>query len=297
MKKKILSSLFLLALLPGMLSLSSCLKDSRFVDFSKVGALVELPLSAYTGVGKLTPEALPIQSTPQTIPVVVNVAAPKALGTPLNVTLAVDQAALDAYNTANATAYVQPPAAAVNISSLKVTVPANQHTATLNIEVNTSLLDPSGLYVIPLTIVDGGGQKISNYKTVLLNVQAKNQYDGTYTIQGYVHRDADLTLGGPFKSGLTEELSTAGATSVSFNQEWANGSVAGGLNPLIATIDPTTNVVTVTSSSNATVTTQTGYNSHYDPATKTFYIAIIWNGTDPAHRSAIDTLTYSGPRP
>src|SRR6184192_3954879 len=99
MKKKILSSLFLLALLPGMLSLSSCLKDSRFVDFSKVGVLVELPLSAYTGVGKLTPEALPIQSTPQTIPVVVNVAAPKALSTPLNVTLAVDQAALDAYNT------------------------------------------------------------------------------------------------------------------------------------------------------------------------------------------------------
>lgn len=286
----------------AVLTMSACLKDPRAQDFSNVGTLVELPIEAYNGIGTLIPEALPIQSTPQNVALVVNVASPKALSKPLTVTLAIDQTALDAYNHANGldtggnTPYTLPPSNSYSIPNLKVTIPAGQHTANLNISIISSNLDPAGLYVIPLTITDGGGQKISNYKTALLNVQAKNKYDGLYSLKGYIHRDADLTLGGPI-SGVTSALSTAGANSVYFTQVWASGSETGGVNPIVLAIDPTTNAITITSLANATLKNLPGYNSHYDPATQTFYVGILWNGTDPNHRSAIDTLTYLKPRP
>jgi hypothetical protein len=301
MKKKIylITTILLSA---AVLSLSSCLKDPRYVDFSKVGTLVELPLAAANGLGNLTPEALPILATPQPIQVVVNVASPSALSSALTVTLAVDQAALTAYNHANGldtgtnVPYVLPPDGSYTISSLKVTIPAGQRSASLNIQVTTTLLDPAGLYIIPISIVDASGQKISNYKTILLNVQAKNKYDGTYSLKGYIHRDADLSLGGPI-IGMSSDLATTGANSVSFKQVWANGSETGGVNPIIFAIDPTTNAITITSQANASLTNIAGYPSRYDPATKTFYVSFIWNGTDPNHRSATDTLTYTGPRP
>src|SRR5689334_3451139 len=88
------------------LSLSSCLKDNRGADFSNVGTLVELPLAAYYGTGNLTPAAIPILTTPQTVPVVVNVASPKPLGSALTVTLALDQGALTAYNNAVVTKWL-----------------------------------------------------------------------------------------------------------------------------------------------------------------------------------------------
>ena len=297
MKKR---TYFVTAILAAMavLSLSSCLKDPRYYTFANVGTLVELPLAAYYGTGNTVPEALPIQSTPQTIPVVVNVASPKPLSTPLNVTLAVDQAALDAYNTANGSSYTLPPANAYTISNFKVTVPAGQRQAQLQIQVISSNLDPAGAYILPLSITDASGQKISNYKTILLNIQAKNQYDGTYSMTGTVTRVnggvPDVVLGGPYKAGLTTVLATTGANTVSFTQDWATGAEAGGVNPLQLAIDPSTNKVTVTSTINGTLANDPAYNNHYDPATKTFYLQYAWS--TPGTRGATDTLTYVGPR-
>jgi hypothetical protein len=294
MKNKLISKAFILLILTGTLSLSACLKDSRFVDFSQVGTLVDLPLAAYNGAGKLTPEALPITATPQTIAVVVNVASPKPLSSALTVTLAVDQAALTAYNTANSTNFVLPPAGSYSVPNLKVTVPANQRQASLNVQVNTSLLDPAGAYVIPISITDASGQKISNYHTILLNVQAKNKYDGVYDYKGYILRAGDPVLSGNF-TGLSASAATLGANSIGYNQVWATGSQTGGVNAILLTVDPSTNAVTVTSQVNASLTNAPGYNSRYDPSTKTFYVSFVWS--TPGTRAATDTLTYSGPRP
>src|SRR5258708_39071801 len=82
----------------SVLIMSSCLKDPRAQDFSNVGTLVELPLAAYTGAGNLSADALPILSTPQTIPVVVNVAAPKPLSSALKVTLKLDVDSMTKFN-------------------------------------------------------------------------------------------------------------------------------------------------------------------------------------------------------
>lgn len=258
MKKKFyIIAAFTLA--AAMLTLSSCLKDPRAQDFSNVGTLVELPLEAYNGVGALVAEALPIQATPQIIPIVVNVASPKALSTPLTVTLGLDAAALTAYNHANGldtggnVPYTLPPANSFSIPSFKVTIPAGQHTATLNVSIISSNLDPSGLYIIPLTITDGGGQKISNYKTVLLNVQAKNKYDGAYTATGTFTDTANpaITDAGIYPYDIY--LETLGAASVGFydpNNGFYHLINSGGTNSIygefapVFNFDLTTNKIT-----------------------------------------------------
>jgi hypothetical protein len=148
-----------------------------------------------------------------------------------------------------------------------------------------------------LTISDASGQKISNYSTLLLNVQAKNQYDGLYTLTGFLHRDLDMTLGGPVQSGITMPLATSTATAITFEQVWANGGALGGLNPVTIVINPTTNKVTSITSPVTDITSLPGYDNRYDPVKKVFYLSIIWGGTDPAHRSTVDTLTYTSPRP
>jgi len=204
--KKRLYLITTLILSVAALSLSSCLKDPRAQDFSNVGAEIELPLAA-TYYNKLVPAALPITATAQTITLVVNVAAPKPLGSALPVTLIIDQAALDAYNTANSTSYTLLPAADYSIASLKVTIPAGQHTVNVPISVNTSLIDPSAQYVLPLTLSDASGQKISIYKTLLYNVQAKNKYDADYATTGYLfHPSASRAIDD------TYHVATVGAT-------------------------------------------------------------------------------------
>jgi len=284
-------------------SLTSCLKsESNYTDFSKAGTLVELPLSAATGLGKLTIEALPIQTQLQNIPVVVNIASPQPLGSALNVTLALGvQADIDAFNKANGyttedgTAYVLPPAAAYALNPSKVTIPAGQRTATANLQVNTSLLDPNALYLIPVSIIDGGGQKISNYKTILFSVQPKNKYDGLYTMKGYTLRAGDPDLTGNF-SGAVQTMATAGANSiVGLTQLWHGGSGVGGISPVTLTVSAD-NKVTASSAINATLVQDGDYNNRYDPATKTFYVAFYWNAGKAA-RYAVDTLVYTGPRP
>jgi hypothetical protein len=221
MKKRI-NIITVVLLSAALLGLSSCLKDSRFVDFSKVGALVELPLEAFNRPGKLVASAFPIQAAPQTLNVVVNIASPKPLGSALTVTLGIDNAALTAYNHANGldtgsnTPYTLPPANAFSIPNTKVTIPAGQRTANLAIQIISSNLDPAGLYIIPISITDGGGQKISNYKTLLYNVEAKNKYDGIYTATGTFTDGAAPTITADGIYPLNMQLITQGANSVAF---------------------------------------------------------------------------------
>lgn len=231
MKKKYIKLLTIAGVLATLLT--SCLKsESNYTDFSKAGTLIELPLSAATGLGKLTIEALPIQTELQNIPVVVNIASPKPLGSAVTVTLGLGvQADVDAYNKANdfteddGTAYVLPPTAAYSLSANKVTIAAGQRMGTINLQVNTSLLDPSALYLIPVSITDGGGQQVSNYKTILFSVQAKNKYDGVYTVTGTMSDANAGTNVGLYP--LSVYLETQGATLGAMFDPKLNGGFFG----------------------------------------------------------------------
>ncbi|MEZ2337272.1 DUF1735 domain-containing protein [Mucilaginibacter sp. RCC_168] len=259
--------------LVSMAGLSSCLKDNQhYVDFASAKPLVELP--AATGVGAngglFEAVALDISDTPIPINLMVNVAAPKPLSTPLTVKISVDQAALTKYNADNSTSYVLLPANYYT-STLTTTIPANQNSSNIVINVKSSLISPTNTsYVLPLTITDGGGQQISNYKTVLFNVQVKNKYDGTYTASGSrIHPTA-----GTFTFNYDVAMGTAGATSVS-------GSALADLKTdLKITVNPD-NSVTLSSVSQPSVALQPGTVNKYDPATKTFTLNYYYNSAAP----------------
>ena len=172
--------------------LSSCLKDSKYaVDFAHTTPLVELPSAANVagGGGTFQTEAFAIQTAPQTFKIAVNIAQANPLSSPVTIKLGLDTAAITAYNTANGLteadgdAYTLLPPADYS-TNWTVTIPAGQNLGYVTISVNSSLIDPSGLFILPVKITNSAGIKISNYNEVLYNVQAKNQYDGEYTVTG-----------------------------------------------------------------------------------------------------------------
>jgi Domain of unknown function (DUF1735) len=274
---------------------SSCLKDSRYVDFAGSPNVIEFP--AVANLGQLQTIAVTAAATPTaTNPILVNLASPTVSKSPITVKFKIDPAALAAYNAANTTAYIALPPADYT-SNLSVTIPAGQREANLVVNINSALINIDSVnYVIPVTISDPGtGNIISgNYQTALVNVLIKNIYDGTYSINGNAVRlpaVAGDPLAGNF-SGFTQSLPTAGKTTNGFAPIWATGGQAGGVAGTTLTIDPVTNKVTVASSGNATLANAPAYNNRYDPATKTYYISYVWSG---GNRAETDTLTYVGP--
>lgn len=300
MKIKSIFNRFSIMALAGVTFLSACLKDDNFVDFSKVGTLVELPLAAYNPDAKgnkIVVLSYPSDATSVDHQVVVNVASPEPVSSNLDVTLKVDDAALTAYNTANATTYTLMPTNVYTIPSLKVTVPSGQRTTALIVKFNPSLItDFTKQYVLPISIADASGQKISNYKTVFYVVGVKNKYDGTYKVNGNALRAGDPVLSGTFPE-QTYKLITAGPNSVQFSKTavWASGAGIGGISEWILTVNPVTNAVTITDNANPAVTANPAGINTYDPATKTFRIKAYW-GNGPTHRAWEATFVYSGPR-
>ncbi|RYE20782.1 MAG: DUF1735 domain-containing protein [Sphingobacteriaceae bacterium] len=180
MKKNNIKDLLLTALIVALsMNLSSCLKSKdTYVDFSKVGTTIELPLAALnqeTGVRVVT-NTYTTSTTPSDLPVVVNIASPKPLNRDLTVTLGVNaNDAIGKLNTAVPTAgYVLIPNNLYSVPSLQVTIPAGQRTATVNFKINSSLIGINNTkYVLPISIVDAGGEQISLYSTVYYNIKAK----------------------------------------------------------------------------------------------------------------------------
>lgn len=179
MKKFNINKLLPVLLVALALNLSSCLKSKdTYVDFSKVGTTIELPLAALnqeTGV-KVVVNKYTSSTTPSDLPVVVNIASPKPLNRALTVTLAVNaNDAIGKLNTALPTrGYALIPSNVYSVASLQVTIPAGQRTATANFKINSSVIGTTNTnYVLPVSIVDAGGEQISLYSTVYYNIQAK----------------------------------------------------------------------------------------------------------------------------
>ncbi len=176
MKKKIYIKIAILSLTATTL-FSGCLKDPRYIDYSKVGVLIELPLAEVNnyqgGSGPFeTPTYSLAAGATDTLVVAVNVASPKPLTTALSVTLTTtDLTALNAFNTANGTTFTPLPASDFSvIGSLTVTVPANQRLAYARIIIKAAAigLANSGNYVLPITIASASGQAIAQPEKALL---------------------------------------------------------------------------------------------------------------------------------
>jgi hypothetical protein len=180
---------------------------------------------------------------------------------------------------------------------------------------DATLFNPSLLYGLGFTILTAdAGSKISTQKSVVIEIGAKNAYDGIYSyVSGFVQR-----YGGPGPTapiccdGLTGPLgpanpdifmSTVGAYTVAIppagalgQLTWSGGtSGVAGIDGIRLTVNPANNLVTVSSSTNGTLANLPGSTNTYDPGTKTFNLNWRWNPTANT-RDYQAVWKYKGPR-
>jgi len=186
----------------AIMSLSSCLKDPRYVDFSSSPALIEFPWAGYntyattrisiftsaTGHTKTTDA-----SNKYTFQVAVNLAYATTMSRDIHVTVGVDNSLFTAAAPSTAsTSLVAPPntttpfptyyplpAAAYSLSATTVTIPAGQHLGYFNCTIDANQIPNSNLaltggayrnYAIRFVLKDGDGVQLSNYNAVVYQV-------------------------------------------------------------------------------------------------------------------------------
>ena len=200
MKKKIyfITTILLSA---AVLSLSSCLKDPRYVDFSKVGTLVEFPLGGLEHFGADAVTQTPDTDANGTITLqfAVTIASPTVPTTATTVTLAVDNTIVTSYNaTESSVVYNTMPTNAFVFTSTSVSIPANQRSGIATVTFYKNLLDPSKSYMLPIKIVSASdGATVSGNFGIHYFHFIGNDFAGAYT-QIFRRWNADDSLSGGF---------------------------------------------------------------------------------------------------
>ena len=239
------------------------------------------------------------------------------LNQPLTVKLTRNPTLIADYNTTNGTTLIELPTNSYTLLTdlNNVTFQPGEAIVEIKISVKQSLLDLSESYALGFSIADVGANAAINtpLKNALYNIGLKNMYDGKYTLHGDFYHPTQSPNWDPFTVDV--EMWTSGTNSVKMYVPdlggfYHPGLFMGTLNAFGAqepeyTINPTTNIVTVQNSYVGAVTFYTmfaGYNSRYDPATKTIYAKFGYNlgpgGTfiSGTSRAWTDTLIYVGPR-
>ena len=298
----------MIAALAVIVTLSSCTKEENIQqDLTKLQPTIEFPDVTPNLNGAPNSRSAAVVGADE--PVVYNLPinyASSSTSPGIEVTVALDQSVLDKYNEVQGDNLTMLPSQYYNIPSFKVTIPAGQRTASIPINflktTDETLL--TSHYALAFKITDASGKIISgNYGTTVALFAIKNIYDGVYDFKGNIQRNSatgpDPALSGQI-SFETAELLTSTRYSVWFDQQlWATGAgVAGIGTPTVDgikfTVDPVTNKITVSCPANATLRNTPGYDSRFDPATRTIYVGFQW-GAAPATRVAVDTLVYKGP--
>ncbi|RYD86387.1 MAG: DUF1735 domain-containing protein, partial [Sphingobacteriales bacterium] len=265
-----------------MFSLSSCLKDDNIdQDFTKLSASVLFESLSPNGEG--ASNTLDAQFLPSEEPSVFDVAVLYASSNKspgINVSFELAPDVLTKYNEVMEAEVELAPADAYTITGNSVTIASGTNRAIIPVTIETMKLDPSKLYGIPLTITNSSGVDVrENFKTVIVLIAIKNEYDGVYNYKSA----ADQSLnGGADENGA--ELITVDATTV------RGYLVNTYTNQAYYKVDPTTNLVTVrVDPSIGAVTTDP--SSHWDPETRTLYAK--WTA---GSRKFEETYTRTGGR-
>ncbi|MDQ1140738.1 DUF1735 domain-containing protein [Pedobacter agri] len=303
MKKYIFKSLtFLLAAS----TLTSCLKDDTMIlDPAKGHNVIEFANPAQIAVNG-TPSPMYQFSystaTLPTLPITVSYSGPEATA-PQDITVRItpgNTAKIQEYNTATSSSYTLLPAESYTLSTNEVVIKAGTSKATFNVALRPLTFSFTGLQVLPLTISSVSTGIISgNFGTILLNVTPKNIYDGVYNVTaGNVQRftapgvpTVNDGLNGDVAGNPDVSLQTINLTTVQINGlTWHGGGGIAGIDNLRATIDPATNLVTMSALGNASLRNIAGTVNRYDPATKTLTLNFEWNPT--ANRRAFTGLVF-----
>jgi len=298
--KKITIKIF--PFLVGVISLTSCVKEADMnIDPGKTNSVIEFANTGdnqagntsefprfYTDLGSIG------DGESASFNVNVNYAGGAEAPEDITVNLAIDAKSLETYNTEDGTDYVVPATSIFSIPSSVVIKKGTRLTQVQAKITRTSDFDFGLSYALPVKIASVSSGTISgNFGTAIYSFGVRNQYDGHYSIKGYTLRSGDAVKTGNFTDSRGIDLATVGSTSNQFGQlqPWADLTGVGVGYPVIAV--NADNSVTLTSSGG--IANAPGYNSHYDPTSKTYFISFTW-GAGPSARLATDTLTYIGPR-
>jgi hypothetical protein len=320
MKKYIYKSL---ALLLGVSSITSCLKDDTLVlDPAKGHNVIEFANPAQiVSIG--TPYAMYAfsyeSSATPTLPITISYSGPEA-NAPNDITVNFSigtEAVITAYNEATDNEFALLRPTSYSLSSNQVVIKAGTSKATFNVLLKPSTFDFSKSEVLPLTITSVSSGIISgNFSTILLNVSAKNKYDGVYKYFGLYEANDRPTflIGKEFEYAEHVQLVTSGAAKANlYNDAYSDyliplvtstGGTSGlGQTNLVLEFDPATDKVI--SASNAITAATNGRkmnldltaNNYLDPATKNIFVTFFLTqpGFGPVKMKA--RLEYIGPRP
>lgn len=260
----------------------------------------------------------PTSTQTETITFSRDVNSTAALNKPVEVVLLEDPTLVPAGYTelpvANFTYTVDP---GVIITSGKITAirfAAGEVTKKIKITlIGSAWTNVSTKYAKAYKVTDAGGNgNIASAVNggMIVTFGIKNQWDGVYSVEsgtvsrytgGVKNNDAlegdlfgnpDVILATSGANSLVIPVGTTGALA------WAAsyGAYVAGIDGTTVTIDPATNLVTMSSTGNASLTNWAGHDNLYDPATKTFKLAFYWNPTGNMREYEI-VLKYKGPRP
>lgn len=162
------------------LSLSSCLKDPRLIDFTKNGTVVDFPKG---GLANFGPSAITDAGDTIVKQFAVNVGSPNPTTSATKITIAVDNTITDSYNNSqSAVFYDAMPTDAFVLSATDLTIPAGQRYATVSVTFYKDKLDPSKSYMLPIKIAKTSAGTISGNYGILYYHFIGNDFAGTYDL-------------------------------------------------------------------------------------------------------------------
>lgn len=325
--KKIIKST--VAMFFATVALTSCLKDDTMVlDPEKAGGnIIEFvnptDIAVHGSTTALYVMAFPIVTGNTDIPVSINYAGAED-GAPQDITVNFglgDLATITQYNTEQSKSLTLMDPATYTINATSVVIPKGKKTATFTISVKTSTFDLTKSYALPLKIKSVTAGTIStNFSNIILNIAAKNKYDGSYSYTATITAADRPTLfvNQEFNYSPYEvQLRTSGANS---NNMWnsaygdyllpaltaAKGITGLGTTNLLLNFDPATNKVIL--ADNAVLNPANGRDMYLDPAapattnrfdpvTHDVYLQFYLSQPGFAPSLIKAYLKYKGPRP
>lgn len=154
---------------------SACLKDKPVVDFSTVGVIIEiLPVNG-GGLENFAGAALSFDPAEKidSAAIVLNIASPKPLNKALTVSMEINDALRNTYNSGSADQYDALPDSVFSFPVTSGTIAPGQRLDTLQVYFYPSKIDLTKNYMLPVSIKDAQGENISgNFGTIYFHTNS-----------------------------------------------------------------------------------------------------------------------------